>query len=273
MKKSDKYAEISYFRPGIINCPNDTFALLMSFRTILTVYCILFLVRPTNAQEIRYLGIEKGLSNNSVRCIYQDKRGFLWFGTFDGLNCYDGYDFKVFRNIPGTDSSLPHNYINAIGEDHRHHVIIGTGQGICMYNTLTGRFSPGTYTPVGGKSGYRAKFYINDIKTDAEGNVYMATNGGGLLVKWAGCDTAEQVSGGDQWWTNVQGVAVDPLERVWLVIAEKGLFLLEPGTRKLKLVNRDIQSIRCMEADGGVNTPRSPGALRRPRGPCPRGAS
>src|SRR5579872_5875027 len=102
---------------GVINCPDDSFALLMRFHTILIIYCILFLARPLKAQEIRYLGIEKGLSNNSVRCIYQDRRGFLWFGTFDGLNCYDGYDFKTFRNIPGNDSSLPHNYINAIGED------------------------------------------------------------------------------------------------------------------------------------------------------------
>jgi len=253
VKKSDKYAEISYFRPGMINCPNDTFALLMSFRTILTIYCILFLVHPIDAQEIRYLGIEKGLSNNSVRCIYQDKRGFLWFGTFDGLNCYDGYDFKVFRNIPGNDSSLPHNYINAIGEDHRHHVIIGTGQGICMYNTLTGRFSPGTYTPVGGKSGYRAKFYINDIKTDAKGNVYLATNGGGLLVKWADSDIAQQIPCEIGQWSNVQSLVIDPSQRVWLVIAEGGLFRFDPDSRKLKFVRRDIQSIRCMEADNHGN--------------------
>ena len=45
-----------------------------------------------------YLGIDQGLSNNSVRCIYQDHNGFMWFGTYDGLNRYDGYEFKVFSN-------------------------------------------------------------------------------------------------------------------------------------------------------------------------------
>ena len=227
----------------------------MIFRRILIIYCIFFLVGPLIAQmpETRYLGIEKGLSNNSVRCIYQDKRGFLWFGTFDGLNCYDGYDFKVFRNIPGNDSSLPHNYINAIGEDHRHHVIIGTGQGISMYNILTGAFSPGKYTPVAGKSGFRIKFYINDIKTDAKGNVYLATNGGGLLVKWADSAIAEQIPCEIGQWSNVQSLVIDPSRKVWLVIAEGGLFQFEPASRKLRLVNRAIQSIRCMEADNQGN--------------------
>jgi signal transduction histidine kinase/ligand-binding sensor domain-containing protein/DNA-binding response OmpR family regulator len=230
----------------------------MIFRSVLIIYSIFFLVRPLEAQtpEVRYLGIEKGLSNNSVRCIYQDNRGFLWFGTFDGLNCYDGYDFKVFRNIPGNDSSLPHNYINAIGEDHRHHVIIGTGQGISLYNTLTGSFSPGIYSSVGAKWKDRIKFYINDIKTDAKGNVYLATNGGGLLVKRADSDIAEQTAceaGGSCEWSNVQSLVIDPSQRVWLVIAEGGLFQFDPGSRKLRLVNRDIQSIRCMEADDRGN--------------------
>jgi len=231
----------------------------MIFRSILIISCIFFSVCPLKAQppEIRYLGIEKGLSNNSVRCIYQDKRGFLWFGTFDGLNCYDGYGFNTFRNIPGNDSSLPHNYINAIGEDQRHHIIIGTGQGISMYNTLTGRLSPGQFTSITSKRTHPIRFYINDIRTDAHGNVYLATNGGGLLVKWAESDTAEQVAGeaagAGQWWSNVQGVVVDPSQKIWLVIAETGLFQLDPGVRKLKLVNRDIQSIRCMEADDQGN--------------------
>ena len=44
------------------------------------------------------LGIDQGLSNNFVRCVYQDKNGFMWFGTYDGLNRYDGYEFKIFRN-------------------------------------------------------------------------------------------------------------------------------------------------------------------------------
>ncbi|GAB3420902.1 two-component regulator propeller domain-containing protein [Niabella aquatica] len=63
----------------------------------ITVFLI-FLFGVPGAQEIykpKYLGSSQGLSNNSVRAIFQDSRGFMWFGTYDGLNRYDGYEFKI----------------------------------------------------------------------------------------------------------------------------------------------------------------------------------
>jgi len=47
------------------------------------------------------LTVKDGLSQSSVNCSYQDKRGFMWFGTQNGLNLYDGYNFKVYKRIPG----------------------------------------------------------------------------------------------------------------------------------------------------------------------------
>ena len=64
---------------------------------------------------IRYIGIEHGLSNNAVTCIYQYHNGFMWFGTYDGLNRYDGYSFKIFRNIIGDSTSLNEPYIHHPG--------------------------------------------------------------------------------------------------------------------------------------------------------------
>src|SRR2546430_15252888 len=87
---------------------------------------------------ITYLGIEQGLSNNSVRCIYQDHKGFMWFGTYDGLNRYDGYGFKVFRNKFNNPASLVNNWVNAIAEDHNGNSWIGTRQGISIYREMSG---------------------------------------------------------------------------------------------------------------------------------------
>src|SRR5512134_1683720 len=53
-----------------------------------------------------HINIEEGLSQSSVRVIFQDSRGFLWFGTQDGLNRYDGYGFKVYKPDPDTPNSL-----------------------------------------------------------------------------------------------------------------------------------------------------------------------
>jgi len=55
------------------------------------------------------LTIEHGLSNNSVPGIVQDDKGFMWFGTYDGLNRYDGYDFKVYQHNPADPNSLSSN--------------------------------------------------------------------------------------------------------------------------------------------------------------------
>jgi len=61
--------------------------------------------------------VEHGLSQATVNCIFQDSRGFLWFGTSDGLNRYDGYVFKVFKKNPDDPNTISGDYINWIGED------------------------------------------------------------------------------------------------------------------------------------------------------------
>ncbi len=64
-------------------------------------------------QDIKFehLSAEDGLSNSYVNCLLQDQVGFIWFGTDDGLNRYDGYEIKVYRNVPGDSASLPENII------------------------------------------------------------------------------------------------------------------------------------------------------------------
>ncbi|WP_431210103.1 two-component regulator propeller domain-containing protein [Puia sp. P3] len=72
------------------------------------IFCFLLWVGDCFACDtlsVRYLGIDQGLSNNAVTCIYRDHNGYMWFGTYDGLNRYDGYSFRVFRNKIG-DSTL-----------------------------------------------------------------------------------------------------------------------------------------------------------------------
>ncbi|WP_348798835.1 hybrid sensor histidine kinase/response regulator transcription factor [Flavobacterium adhaerens] len=78
---------------------------------------------------VKFLDISQGLSNNSVTTIYQDKTGYIWFGTYDGLNRYDGYEFKVFRNTIHDDSSLSANFIFCIDGDSKGNIWVGTSNG------------------------------------------------------------------------------------------------------------------------------------------------
>jgi hypothetical protein len=64
-----------------------------------------------------HISIEQGLSQSSARVIFQDSRGFLWFGTEDGLNRYDGYTFKTYKPDPDDPASLSGRWINSIVED------------------------------------------------------------------------------------------------------------------------------------------------------------
>lgn len=59
---------------------------------------------------------DQGLSQNSVNCILKDQQGFIWFGTSDGLNRYDGYEFVIFKNNPSDSFSLPDNFILSLAQ-------------------------------------------------------------------------------------------------------------------------------------------------------------
>ncbi len=108
-------------------------------KTKVFFYGILFiLLSHVHAQKekIRFekITIENGLSQNSVVAICQDYRGFLWFGTYDGLNRYDGYQFKVFKNDPNDSTSLIQNSIRHIYEDSYNVLWIATEEGLSRYN-------------------------------------------------------------------------------------------------------------------------------------------
>ncbi|MFB9075997.1 two-component regulator propeller domain-containing protein [Flavobacterium procerum] len=83
---------------------------------------------------VKFLDISDGLSNNSIISIYQDNEGFMWFGTYDGLNRYDGYNFKVFRNRINDKKSLLFNTIYNIEGDSKNNIWVGGTNGICIYD-------------------------------------------------------------------------------------------------------------------------------------------
>src|ERR1041384_4422110 len=90
---------------------------------------------------VKYLGIDQGLSNNVVLTIYQDYKGFMWFGTYDGLNRYDGYGFKIFRNVIGDSTSLNNNTIYTIAGDKENNIWVGGLKGASVYDPVQSNFT------------------------------------------------------------------------------------------------------------------------------------
>src|SRR5262245_48321900 len=111
---------------------------------ILNLFAFL-LISPiafTQTRPIRFqhLSVEQGLSANLVYGITQDKKGFIWLATTDGLNRFDGHNVEVFRHKLGDKNSLPDNAIYCLFTDSRGIVWIGLPRGLARYDEHTNSF-------------------------------------------------------------------------------------------------------------------------------------
>ncbi len=89
--------------------------------------------------------VENGLSNNAVLCIMQDHLGFMWFGTRDGLDRFNGLSYKIFRNDPGNKRSIGNNAIMSLSEDNSKKIWVGTEKGLFIFDELTESFTQFEY--------------------------------------------------------------------------------------------------------------------------------
>ncbi len=108
---------------------------------LILLLLLLSTVRAQNHIVFNHLTVADGLSQSAVTCIFQDTKGFMWFGTQDGLNRYDGYNLKVFKNDPADSSSLINNFIFSIYEDSSGTMYVeNQGGGFQKYISLTESF-------------------------------------------------------------------------------------------------------------------------------------
>ena len=115
------------------------------FITVFALNMVFFFSSDLLAQQMEkrfyHLTIEEGLSQSTVMAIFQDSQGYMWFGTQDGLNRYDGYNFITYRYEPDNPQSISDNDIRTIYEDHRGDLWIGTQRrGLNRYNRELDRF-------------------------------------------------------------------------------------------------------------------------------------
>ena len=117
---------------------------LTSSRLLLCCIFCCFLFTLTNAQLFsnENFTVKEGLSENIVHCLLQDKKGFLWIGTHEGLNRFDGYGFKKFLYDRNDSASLPNSPVEGLYEDEDGNLLVRTTSGLSKMNMLTGKFTP-----------------------------------------------------------------------------------------------------------------------------------
>ncbi|SBW07451.1 hybrid sensor histidine kinase/response regulator transcription factor [uncultured Dysgonomonas sp.] len=156
-----------------------------SYRILLLSFFCLFLIVPETLRGrenkkyyFKRIDNSMGLSQNTVTCILQDKLGFMWFGTKDGLNKYDGHSFSIFRQRIGDEDSIKDNFITVLCEARNEYKLwIGTSNGIYIYDMQKETF---THFIVG-NSDININCPINDIQYDNNGILWIATQGQGLF--------------------------------------------------------------------------------------------
>ncbi len=131
-------------------------------------------------QDFRFthLATDHGLSQSNVICILQDNKGFMWFGTFNGLNKYDGYEFEVFHDRGNDSQSITHNYISALFQDRRGYLWVGTSEGLNRYDQKTNSFKHYKHR-ADDPTGLRDN-QIEAILEDSRGRLWIGTRNGGL---------------------------------------------------------------------------------------------
>lgn len=155
----------------------------MIFKRLSVFSALLFLLPHLEAQEkeirFRRISMEQGLSHPDVKVIYQDASGFLWFGTKDGLNKFNGYSFRSFKHNPSNATSISDNQITGICEDKNGFLWVSTFDGgVNQFDRDTERFTVFRHDPtkVNSISSNEASCLISDQK----GMLWIGTWGAGL---------------------------------------------------------------------------------------------
>jgi ligand-binding sensor domain-containing protein len=190
------------------------------------------------------LSSDEGLSPGGILAIVQDPQGFMWFGTEDGLDRFDGVDLRRFIHARNDAQSLPANWIAALAYDASGHLWIGSdGGGIASRDDTDGRFRH----PDLGTSGIGADANIRALHIDAAGRVWFATRGLGVAeVDLASHRTTafrarahDPHSLSDD---SAFALAEDHAGRMWIGTSE-GLDRIDPSTGRVDHFNAGLRGL------------------------------
>lgn len=215
----------------------------------LFIYVLLFLSQVAAASGrsnfyFRNLGVEDGLSQNMIYAILQDRQGFMWFATQDGLNRYDGNSFKVYKKNLVDDGSLKSDAIFSLAEDAEGLMWIGTDNGVYLYNPVYDRFGSLSAKTVEGLS---VAGIVRAIERDAQGNMWVAVSDQGVF-----CITPQKAMRFysmsrylERGRGMIRDLCFDGKGNLWIATYQQGILKLNPSTGLVKqlLLNESLRNM------------------------------
>ena len=222
-----------------------------------------------NSLPFEHYSLDQGLSQSVAEVLLQDQRGFLWIGTQDGMNRFDGKTFKVYKHDPSDPYSLSDNFVNALVEDREGIIWVGTGNGLNRFDPTIGRFLHYFNNP--DKPNSLSSNTINALMIDNKNNLWVGTALGSLqMLKNALTDgqtessiktskatpvvVNQEVSSNQFISYSLEGESTenslppvictiyeDRMGRIWIG-TEKGLFRLDPERDSLRVFTHDPEN-------------------------------
>lgn len=171
-----------------------------------------------NAQMGKLFDADKQMSSSYTQQIYLDKDGFIWVATRNGLNRYDGYQFRIYKKEGRQDLGMASNYVNCMTQDHNGRFFIGMYGALQIFDGQRFR-TVTTYD----KEKRKVPCYITCLLERKNGDMLVGTSGHGLL-KMKGHREAHQVDGIFAHLNAVQRIMEDRRQHIWLVTDTQGLW-------------------------------------------------
>lgn len=145
----------------------------------LSFYSIVSFSQGYSNFHFKKLQVDNGLSANFVFCIMQDTKGFMWFGTKDGLNKFDGNSCKVFRYNPQKEKTIGNNIIHCMIEADNNKLYVGTEAGLYIMDIADETFEKVENTTA---DNFKITYTVTTIFKDNRGNIWIGTNSQGIYT-------------------------------------------------------------------------------------------
>ena len=209
------------------------------------VLCSCFAYPQSRKVQFEHLSVKDGLSQLSVLSIFQDAQGFLWFGTRNGLNKYDGYNFHVFWESD-PDNYISNSHVECIVEDGKGNLWVATRRGLNRYDRTAGHFIQYYHHPEN-DSTINSDNVICLLK-DNRGNLWIGSMRGlnryiPETDRFERCDFEGLLST-----SVIYALAEDHDENIWIG-TENGLYIYNPHTNKIRQYQHNSQDMRSIAKD------------------------